>query len=58
MNAAKGSFPSPLNIIKKSKNMNIIRMSPYPFPSQRAHMASLSKTFDFNFRRDHQKNFL
>ena len=25
---------------------------------QRAHMASFSKTFDFNFRRDHQKNFI
>ena len=26
-----------------------------PFPPSVPHMASFSKTFDFNFRRDHQK---
>ena len=30
----------------------------WPFSSYRVHMASLSKNFDFNLRRDHQKNFL
>ena len=29
--------------------------SSYPFSSWRVHMASLSKNFDFNIRRDHQK---
>ena len=27
----------------------------WPFSSYRVHMASLSKNFDFNLRRDHQK---
>ena len=46
------------NLLRSSRYIYIyIFFNPFP-PSVPIYMASFSKTFDFNFRRDHQKNFL
>ena len=46
-----------LDTVLEKEKTSIICINPFP-PSVPMYMATFSKTFDFNFRRDHQKNFL
>ena len=44
-----------IQAVKGQRKLKVTNLfNPFP-PSVRVHMASLSKNFDFNLRRDHQK---